>query len=162
MGARQAVEVDEEVVPCLLLLITVLQGLEGQESAAPGVGSDDVLVFADDVEGGTRVGLAQEVGEDEGGVVGGLGTLEHAASRLEELWLMSVKVRYSVKKLSTYVTSDLLSQHVVVTLPGGGRQVVGVPRTNSAEAAVTVATASATADLQTVDCSARSQRLQTT
>jgi len=85
VGARQAVEVDQQVVPGFLLLVAVLEGFKGQEGAAPGEGRYEVLIFAEDVEGGADVGLVEEVLEDEGGVVAWLVSLENRASRFEEL-----------------------------------------------------------------------------
>jgi len=55
VGAGQAVEVDEEVVPGLLLLVTVLEGFECQEGAAPGKRGNKVLVLAENVECSTNV-----------------------------------------------------------------------------------------------------------
>jgi len=55
VSARQAVEIDEKVIPCLLLLVTVLEGFERQESAAPGKCGDEILVLAENVERGTNI-----------------------------------------------------------------------------------------------------------
>ena len=64
------------------------------------------------------------------------------------------------ERYKTYITSDLLSQHVVVTLPGGGGKVIGIPRTDTTETAVTVSTTSTSANLETVNGGAGSERLQ--
>lgn len=85
VGLGQAVEVDEQVVPGLLLLVAVLAGFKGQEGDAPGEGGDEVGVGADDVEGAADVAPVLEVGEDEGGVVGGLFVVEDGARGFEEL-----------------------------------------------------------------------------
>lgn len=44
VSLAEAVEVNEKVVPRLLLLITVLAGLEGKERDAPSEGSDKILI----------------------------------------------------------------------------------------------------------------------
>lgn len=46
VGFGEAVEVDEEVVPGLLLVVAVLEGFEGEERRAPREGCDDVGVGA--------------------------------------------------------------------------------------------------------------------
>ena len=56
----------------------------------------------------------------------------------------------------------MLRQHVVVTLPGGRGQVVGVPRADTAKVAVAVTTASTSAHLEAIDGSAGRQTLQAT
>lgn len=89
MSTAEAVEVDEERVPGLLLLVTVLQGLECEESASPGKCSNNIFVLAKDVKSSAHVGLAKEILEDVSGVVGGFSALEHAASGLEELLCVS-------------------------------------------------------------------------
>jgi hypothetical protein len=82
----EAVEIDEQIVPSLLLLVAVLGGFEGEEGDAPGEGGDEVGVGADDVEGAADVATGLEVGQDGGGVVGGLFVVEDGAGGFEELW----------------------------------------------------------------------------
>lgn len=89
--AGEAVEVDKEVVPGLLVLVTVLEGFEGQESGTPGKGADEIGVAVENVKGGAGVLAGKEVGEDGGGVVGGLLALEDAAGGLEELSSLLVR-----------------------------------------------------------------------
>jgi hypothetical protein len=62
MSLGQAVKIDEEVVPCLLLLIAVLRGFESEEGDAPCESGDEVFVGADDVEGAADVAALLEVG----------------------------------------------------------------------------------------------------
>lgn len=50
VGSGQAPEVDQQTVPGALLGVTVLEGLEGQVSSAPGKGIDNVLVFFEHIE----------------------------------------------------------------------------------------------------------------
>ncbi|TKW50409.1 hypothetical protein CTA1_8296 [Colletotrichum tanaceti] len=130
VGGAEAPEVNEQAVPRLLVLVAVAEGLEGQEGHAPGEGGDEVLVGAEDVEGGADVAAAQELGEDARRVVVAVVPLEDGARRLEE------------------VAGHLLREHVVVALPRQGRQVVGVPRADAAERGVAVAAAGAAADLE--------------
>lgn len=47
----------------------------------------------------------------------------------------------------TYITSDLLGKHVVVTFPSSSGQIVSVPWANAAEIAVTVTATSSSANL---------------
>jgi hypothetical protein len=81
----KTVEVNKQVVPGLLLLVTVLGGFEGKEGDAPCEGSDEVLVRADDVECTTDGAALVEVCQDCGGVVGGLLVVEDRAGGFEEL-----------------------------------------------------------------------------
>lgn len=141
--AAQTVEINEQIVPSLLVLISVLECFESEEGGSPGKCRDEIFVLVHDVEGGARLGFGEEVGEDGGGVVGGFVALEHAAGGLEQ------------------VAGDLLGQHVVVAFPGGGGQVVGVPGADAREVAVAVATAGATTDFETIDGGGGSQRLET-
>lgn len=155
----QAVEVNEEVVPGLLLRVTVLGCLEGKERHAPCEGIDEVLVRSDDVEGTADLAARLELGEDLGCVVGGALALEDRASRLEQ------------------VAGYLLGEHVVVALPCKSGEVVGIPGADAAmgalacdtvwnvepnvpEARVTVTTASATADLETLTSNGTAEGLE--
>ena len=79
VGTAETIEVYEQVVPGLLLIITVLESLESQEGASPSKGSNDVLVFAKDIKGSTNVRLGFEIVEDGSSVVGWLFALEYAA-----------------------------------------------------------------------------------
>lgn len=69
MGTAQTVKVDQKVVPSLLLLITVLECLECEESRAPGKGGNNVLILSKDIECRANLGLLQEIGQNECGVV---------------------------------------------------------------------------------------------
>lgn len=139
----QAPEVDEERVPRLLLDVAVLEGLKGEVRCAPREGGDDVAVVGEDVKGAALVLCVQEGAEDLGRVVGGCLALEHGARRLEE------------------VACNLLGQHVVVSLPGGGWEVVGIPAADTRELGVTVATASSSAHLQALSSNGAAERLKT-
>jgi hypothetical protein len=85
MCFAQPVKIHEEVVPCFLLLVAVLAGFEGEERHAPCEGGDEVGVGPDDVEGAADGAAGVEVGEDGGGVVGGLFVVEDGARGFEEL-----------------------------------------------------------------------------
>jgi len=160
VGTTETVKVDEERVPGPLCLVTVLEGFESQEGATPGKGRDEIGVRVENVKGSTGVLTTEEVGKDRGGVVAGFLTLEDAAGGFEELCLLLARASFGREDFKTYVTSDLLSQHIVVTFPGGGREVVGIPRTDTTETAVTVSTTSTSANLETVNGGAGSERLQ--
>ncbi|KAI6753987.1 hypothetical protein HG530_013163 [Fusarium avenaceum] len=104
IGGGQAPEVDQEAVPGLLLLISVLESLEGQERHAPCESINKILITVENVECGANVLSSDELLEDLGdAVVGGLAS-EDGAGGLEE------------------VSGDLLGKHVVVALPCDGGQ----------------------------------------
>jgi hypothetical protein len=86
MSFAEAVEIDKEVVPRLLLLVAVLGGFKGEERDAPCESGDEVFVGANDVEGAADIAALLEVGEDESGVVCGLFVVEDGACGFEELW----------------------------------------------------------------------------
>jgi hypothetical protein len=79
MRFAEAVEVDEQVIPRLLVLVAVLAGFEGEEGDAPGEGGDKVFVGADDVKGAADGAAGVEVGEDARCVVCGLFVVEDGA-----------------------------------------------------------------------------------
>jgi hypothetical protein len=81
----EAVEVDEEIVPCFLLLIAVLAGLERQERDAPCECSDEILVGPNDIKSTANVAAILEVCENARGVVGGLVAVENRTGRFEKL-----------------------------------------------------------------------------
>lgn len=85
VGLRQAVEVNEKVVPGLLLLVTALECLESKEGSAPGEGINNLAVITENIKGRTHILLLHEVGQDTGGIVGGLVTFEHRACGFEQL-----------------------------------------------------------------------------
>ena len=140
----EAPEVDEERVPRLLLDVAVLESLEGEVRCAPREGGDDVPIVGEDIEGAALVLCVQEGAEDLGGVVDRCLTLEYGACRLEE------------------VACNLLGQHVVVSLPGGGWEVIGIPAANTRELGVTVATTSSSAHLQTLSSNGAAEGLEPT
>jgi hypothetical protein len=116
LGVRfgEAVEVDEQVVPRLLLDVAVLVRFECEEGYAPCEGVNEVLVGSDDVEGAADLTAGLELGQDLGCVVGGTLAVEDGAGGLEK------------------VAGYLLREHVVVTLPGECGKVVGIPRADTA------------------------------
>lgn len=130
------------------MVVAALARFEGQVGGAPREGVDELAVVAEDVEGGADVLALVVLGEDAGGVVGGLFAREDGARGFEELEYMSFGRRI-IALISTYITCDLLGQHEVVTFPCCGREVVCVVRSNAAEITVTVTTTSTSRNLET-------------
>lgn len=85
MRLAEAVKVNQEIIPSLLLAITVLERLESKEGSAPGKCVNNVFILTEDIEGGTDVGFGKEIGEDAGSVICGLFALEDRASRFKKL-----------------------------------------------------------------------------
>lgn len=75
---------------------------------------------------------------------------------------MLVSIKYSLLGYQTYVSCNLLGQHVIISLPCCSREIVRVPGSDTAEARVAVTTASSSADLQTLCCDRTAERLQRT
>lgn len=140
----QAPEVDEEGVPRLLLDVTVLECLEGEVGSPPCESGNDVAVGGEDVECTALILTCKESAENGSGVVLWCFALKHRPCGLEK------------------VTSNLLRQHVVVALPGGGWEVVSVPGSQARELGVPVATACTATHLQTLSCYGGSKGLKTT
>lgn len=69
MCFAEAVKVNEEVIPGLLLLVAVLEGLKGEEGGTPGEGGDKVAVRADDVKGAANLRAGSEVRQNASCVV---------------------------------------------------------------------------------------------
>jgi hypothetical protein len=86
----ESVEVNEQVVPWLLLLVAVLGGLEGEECHAPCVGGDKVFVRSNNIKGTANLAARLEFSEDGGGVVGGLFAVEDRAGGFEKLGVLVV------------------------------------------------------------------------
>jgi hypothetical protein len=84
----QAVEIDKQVVPGLLLLVAVLRGLEGEEGHTPCIRSDEVLIRPNDIKRATNFAARLEFGQDLGSVVGGLFTVENGTGRFKELGML--------------------------------------------------------------------------
>jgi hypothetical protein len=86
----QAVEIDKQVIPGLLLLVAVLRGFEGEEGHTPCVRSDEVLIRANDIKGATNFAARLELFEDLGSVVGGLFAVEDGTGGFKELGMLEV------------------------------------------------------------------------
>ena len=91
VGLAEAVEVDEQIVPGLLLLVAVLAGFEGEERYAPSKGIDEVVVVANNVECAANVATCMELRKDLSGVVRWLFALEYGTGGLEHLEHRSVR-----------------------------------------------------------------------
>lgn len=162
VGGGEAPEVNEKAVPGSLLDIAMLEGLEGKVGGAPGKSVNDILVVIEDVESGTDVSAGEVVLEDTASVVLSWFSSKDRASRFEELWSVSCSSYLATRVLGTYVSGNLLGQHVVVALPGHGWEVVSIPRANAAVAAVAMTTASTAADLQSFGSNGTSKCFETT
>ncbi len=143
VGSRQAPEVDEEGVPRALLHITVLQRLKGEVRSPPCESGDDVCVRRQDIERTALVLGVEESAENGGSVVNWCLALQDCACGLEQ------------------VAGHLLRQHIVVALPSGGWEVVGVPGPDAGELGVSMATHSSATGLETLCSDARAQGLET-
>jgi len=91
VGFAEAVEVDEQIVPGLLLLIAVLAGFEGKERYAPSEGVDEIVVVANNVECTANVAACMELRKDLSCVVRRLFSLEYGTGGLEHLQQRSVR-----------------------------------------------------------------------
>jgi hypothetical protein len=90
MGGRQAPEVNKEAVPRALLGITMLEGLEGEVGCAPGKGSDNVLIFLENIERSALVATVKVCLQDLAGIVVGRLACEDGTSRFQKLSILSV------------------------------------------------------------------------
>lgn len=135
MCLGQAVKVNEQIIPSLLLFVAVLAGFECKERNAPCKGSDEILIRTNNVESAANVAAVLEFSQDGSGVVGRLFVVEDGACGFEQLTAKIIKhSKLHIRdENEAYIACDLLGEHVIVTFPGGCGQVVGIPGSDPAK-----------------------------